>query len=63
MLQLKKLFKPLLLATSCALSFSAHAHFQLLYTPDLLRAKGGEINLKLPFTHPASRCQRSCNAC
>lgn len=54
MLQLKKLFKPLLLATSCALSFSAHAHFQLLYTPDLLRAKGGEVNLKLPFTHPAA---------
>jgi cobalt/nickel transport protein len=54
MLQLKKLFKPLLLATSCALSFSAHAHFQLLYTPDLLRAKGGQVNLKLPFTHPAA---------
>jgi cobalt/nickel transport protein len=54
MLQVKKLFKPLLLATTCALSFSVHAHFQLLYTPDLLRSKGGEINLKLPFTHPAA---------
>lgn len=64
MLQRNKLFKPLLLkprlfksmllATSCALSFSVQAHFQLLYTPDLLRAKGGEINLKLPFTHPAA---------
>ncbi|MCP4320978.1 MAG: DUF4198 domain-containing protein [Alteromonadales bacterium] len=39
---------------SCALSFSAHAHFQLLYTPDLLRDKGGEISFKLPFTHPAA---------
>jgi cobalt/nickel transport protein len=54
MLQLNKFFKPLILAASCALSFSASAHFQLLYTPDLLRSKSGEINLKLPFTHPAS---------
>ena len=54
MFQLKNFVKPLLLATSCALSFSASAHFQLLYTPDLLRTKGGEINLKMPFTHPAA---------
>lgn len=52
--KLKQCIKPLLLATSCALSFSAHAHFQLLYTPELLRAKGGEISFKMPFTHPAA---------
>lgn len=53
-IKLKQLFIPFLLSLSCALSFSAHAHFQLLYTPDLLRSKGGEISLKLPFTHPAA---------
>lgn len=40
---------------SCALgATSANAHFQLLYTPELLRDKGGNISLKMPFTHPAS---------
>lgn len=29
------------------------AHFQMLYTPELLRDSGGEISLKLPFTHPS----------
>lgn len=53
-IKLKQLFKPFLLATSCVLSFSANAHFQMLYTPDLLRTKGGEISLKMPFTHPAA---------
>ncbi len=33
---------------------SAAAHFQLLYTPQLLRDRGGPITLKLPFSHPAS---------
>lgn len=32
---------------------SAQAHFQLLYTPELLHDRGGEIVLKMPFTHPA----------
>jgi cobalt/nickel transport protein len=32
---------------------AAQAHFQMVYTPDLLRERGGLINLKLPFTHPA----------
>lgn len=52
--KLKQLFIPFLLSLSCVLSFSVHAHFQLLYTPDLLRSKGGEISFKLPFTHPAA---------
>ncbi|WP_022940272.1 DUF4198 domain-containing protein [Psychromonas hadalis] len=52
--QFKQFFKPLLLASCCALSFSANAHFQMLYTPDLLHAKGGEISFKMPFTHPAA---------
>ncbi|PID42406.1 MAG: nickel transporter [Gammaproteobacteria bacterium] len=32
----------------------ASAHFQMVYTPDLLRDKGGMIELKMPFTHPAA---------
>ncbi len=31
----------------------AQAHLQMVYTPDLLRDRGGEITLKMPFTHPA----------
>ncbi|WP_415893796.1 DUF4198 domain-containing protein [Neptuniibacter sp. PT8_73] len=31
----------------------ASAHFQMVYTPELLRERGGQINLKMPFTHPA----------
>lgn len=33
---------------------AAQAHFQLVYTPDLLRDKGGNIVLQMPFTHPAA---------
>lgn len=32
---------------------ASFAHLQLLYTPELLREKGGNISLKMPFTHPA----------
>ena len=32
---------------------SAQAHFQMVYTPELLRDRGGLIRLKMPFTHPA----------
>jgi len=39
---------------SCLFSFSANAHFQMLYTPDLLHAKSGPITFKMPFTHPAA---------
>ncbi len=31
----------------------AQAHFQLVYTPETMLEKGGEITLKMPFTHPA----------
>lgn len=31
----------------------ASAHFQMVYTPELLRERGGQISLKMPFTHPA----------
>ena len=44
----------LTLIVSCLLSFSAQAHFQMLYTPDLLHAKSGAISFKMPFTHPAA---------
>ncbi|TEW56541.1 DUF4198 domain-containing protein [Psychromonas sp. RZ22] len=50
----KKLFTPLCVITSCLLSFSANAHFQMLYTPHLLHEKGGPISFKMPFTHPAA---------
>lgn len=32
----------------------ADAHFQMAYTHDLLRDKGGVVELKMPFTHPAA---------
>ena len=54
MLFFKHRYTSLSLILGCMLSFSASAHFQLLYTPNLLRAKGGEITLKMPFTHPAA---------
>lgn len=42
------------LGTALALvSVSSQAHFQLLYTPELLRDTGGEVVFKMPFTHPA----------
>jgi cobalt/nickel transport protein len=50
---LKQLTATALLTTSL-LSSQATAHFQMVYTPDALRERGGMITLKLPFTHPAS---------
>jgi len=51
-------FKPflnsLVLSVLCAFSFSAQAHFQMLYTPHLLHEKSGSISFKMPFTHPAA---------
>jgi len=47
------LLKPTSVLLGCTLSLSAHAHFQLLYTPQLQHQKGGSIELKMPFTHPA----------
>ena len=53
----KKLSQSLALASvivsSSLISTSANAHFQMVYTPDLFRDRGGLINLKMPFTHPA----------
>ena len=50
----KTCFNSLFVIVSCMFSLSAFAHFQMLYTPDLLRQKGGEISFKMPFTHPAA---------
>jgi len=36
------------------LSSAAQAHFQMLYTPDLSKVRGGSLILKMPFTHPAA---------
>lgn len=42
-----------LTASATLYSSVANAHFQMVYTPELLRERGGEIVLKMPFTHPA----------
>jgi len=52
-LNVKKYITPVIVASSL-LSLSASAHFQMIYTPELLRDKGGDISLKMPFTHPAA---------
>lgn len=49
----KKIAIPLVASVSI-ISTAAQAHFQMLYTPDLIRERGGQITLKMPFTHPAS---------
>ncbi|KZY33064.1 nickel transporter [Oleiphilus sp. HI0078] len=54
--------KSLLLLTKWVVAISlwltiastANAHFQMIYTPDLLRSKGGIVELRMPFTHPAA---------
>jgi cobalt/nickel transport protein len=51
---IKQSFIPSILIAGSVLSFSANAHFQMLYTPDLLHAKSGAISFKMPFTHPAA---------
>ncbi|MEG3754126.1 DUF4198 domain-containing protein [Psychromonas arctica] len=53
-INLQRLIAPAVLAIGCTLPFYASAHFQMIYTPELLRAKGGNISLKMPFTHPAA---------
>jgi len=35
-----------------AFSSTAMAHFQMVYTPEAALAKGGDLTLKLVFTHP-----------
>lgn len=47
--------KKAVLLSACALfaaALPAAAHFQMLYTPEMILDKGGEISLKLVFTHP-----------
>lgn len=34
-------------------SYTASAHFQMLHIDDYMRTKGGNITLKMPFTHPS----------
>ncbi|PIE58232.1 MAG: nickel transporter [Desulfobulbus propionicus] len=36
----------------CGLAGSAQAHFQMIYSPEMAHAKGGNLDLKLVFTHP-----------
>lgn len=40
------------LALAIFLPASAHAHFQMIYTPEIALDKGGEMTFKLVFTHP-----------
>ena len=51
---LQRFIAPAVIAIGCLLPSYANAHFQMIYTPELLRAKGGNITLKMPFTHPAA---------
>ncbi|MEA1899971.1 MAG: hypothetical protein U9N47_04270, partial [Thermodesulfobacteriota bacterium] len=48
---MKKLVLALSLAVAFALSAPAHAHFQMIYSPDSV-PKSKKLNLKLVFTHP-----------
>lgn len=40
--------------TACLTASPASAHFQMIYTPELLKDRGGQVSLKMPFTHPAA---------
>ena len=42
-----------LTASTALISTAASAHFQLLYTPELLHDRGGNVRFDMPFTHPA----------
>ena len=44
------LFSALVLAL--ALPGLASAHFQMIYTPEIVLDKGGEVDMRLVFTHP-----------
>ncbi len=45
--------KLLVLAVLMGFASLSQAHFQLLYTPDLLLDKPAQLTFKMPFTHPA----------
>jgi len=51
---MKKLFIPLLSAL-CVLTVvgSAFAHFMMVYTPEIAVDKGGDMDVRIAFTHPA----------
>lgn len=49
-----KRFTQAALLSAVVLAGQAQAHFQMAYTPDTLRERGGQITLKMPFTHPAA---------
>lgn len=53
MMKMKKMITSLLAGTATlAMTASASAHFQMIYTPEMAMNKGGKIPLKLVFTHP-----------
>jgi len=45
-------FMALALALSLGLAAPAKAHFQMIYTPEIALAKGGDLDFRLIFTHP-----------
>ena len=49
---MKKLFAVVATTLFVAVAAPAFAHFQMIYTPESALDKGGEIPLKLVFTHP-----------
>ncbi|MCV6588527.1 MAG: DUF4198 domain-containing protein [Marinobacterium sp.] len=49
-----KRFAQTAVLSGIVLASQAQAHFQLVYTPETLRERGGQITLKMPFTHPAA---------
>ncbi|NDV26085.1 DUF4198 domain-containing protein [Desulfovibrio sp. JC010] len=49
-MKMKVVFLNLLLAV--AMAVPASAHFQMVYTPEIAKNKGGETEVKLVFTHP-----------
>lgn len=48
----KKILTLSVVAATAFLSQPAHAHFQLIYTPEINVDKGGDLALKLIFWHP-----------
>jgi cobalt/nickel transport protein len=53
--QISGVFKKLTLWVALTIiSSPVFAHFQMIYTPELLRSKGGLVELSMPFTHPAA---------
>lgn len=49
---MKKLFSSLAVALGLSASFAAHAHFQLVYTPEVRLENPATLPMKLVFWHP-----------